>query len=206
MKIIAIIGQKGGTGKTTFAENLAVEAAKAGKSVVLIDLDPQVSSSKWGDRRKAESPAVQSVQAARLPAVLEAASKHGIGLVVIDTPPHNSDVTITAARAADLSLVPIRPNINDVETLPAVRDLLTAAGSPTAVVVINAAPVQGQRHTEALQVAEHLGFRFCPVVVHQRNAYGDAASAGKGVSEFEPDGKADQEMKDLYKFAIELFK
>lgn len=204
MKIIAVIGQKGGTGKTTLVENLAVEAARSGRSVVLIDLDAQVTSAKWGDRREAEAPAVQSVQAARLPAVLEAAAKHGVELAFLDTPPTAADVTIAAARAAHLSLVPVRPTINDIETLPAVRDLLTAAGSPPAAVVITAAPIQGQRHSEALQVAETLRFETCPVVVHQRNAFADAASAGKGVSEYEPEGKAAQEMQELFRFTLDM--
>jgi chromosome partitioning protein len=70
--------------------------------------------------------------------------------------------------------------------------------------VINAAPSQGQRHVEAMQAAENYGFVTCPVVLHQRNAYGDAPNGGLAVSEYEPGGKAAQEMADLYGFAIKL--
>jgi chromosome partitioning protein len=74
MQTIAIVSQKGGTGKTTIAIHLAVSAERAGKPAVVIDLDPQASAAAWRDLRTEEAPAVESVQPARLAATLNAAA------------------------------------------------------------------------------------------------------------------------------------
>ena len=66
MKTIAILSQKGGTGKTTISLHLAVAAQQAGHAAVVIDLDPQASSAGWKDSRSGEEPVVVSAPASRL--------------------------------------------------------------------------------------------------------------------------------------------
>ena len=55
MKTIAIISQKGGSGKTTIALHLAVASARAGRNTAVIDLDPQASAANWSDRRRSRA-------------------------------------------------------------------------------------------------------------------------------------------------------
>ena len=117
MKTLAIIGQKGGTGKTTLALGLAVAAQSKGRTVAVIDLDPQTTSSNWSDRRGSGSPTVVSCQSARLPQVLAAAEKEGVDLAILDTPGKGAEASIAAAKAADLVLLPIQPQLYDLETL-----------------------------------------------------------------------------------------
>lgn len=200
MQVLAIIGQKGGNGKTTTALGLAVAAVSHSYTVAVIDLDPQATATNWSDRREAESPAVVSCQVSRLAQVLEVAAREGVQLAIIDTPGKSTDAAIAAAKAAHLILLPIQPQLFDIETLTSVKDILTLAGNPTAVVLVNRAPVQGKRHIETQEAATTAGFQVCPVVIFARGAHGDAGNVGQTATEYEPKGKAGQEMLELYHY------
>src|SRR5580693_9193800 len=200
MRVLAIIGQKGGNGKTTTALGVAVAASKAGRSVAVIDLDPQTTAANWSDRRGKEAPAVVSCQVSRLGQVLDAAAKGGADLAIIDTPGKSTDALIAAAKAADFVLMPIQPQLYDIETLGSLKDVLTLAGNPPAAVLVNRAPVQGKRHTETQAAAEAQGFRVCPVVLYGRAAHGDSGNIGQTATEYDPHGKAAHEMLALYSY------
>lgn len=107
MNVLAVIGQKGGNAKTTTALAVAVAAAAEGRTVAVVDLDPQPSAANWSDRRQVENPVVIACPAARLPPVLEGARAQGVELVVIDTPGKSAE----AAKAADMVLLPVQPHL-----------------------------------------------------------------------------------------------
>ena len=90
MKTVAIISQKGGTGKTTVAVHLSVEATRAGHKVALIDLDPQASATKWSITRSADAPIAVSAHAVMLRQELYKAEQAGVDLAIIDTPPNQT--------------------------------------------------------------------------------------------------------------------
>ena len=124
-----------------------------------------------------------SAQVARLRAVLDAAAKQGSTLAILDKPSalrRKQRLGSGQAKAADLVLIPVRPIINDMETLPALRELVTLAGNPATFVLINAAPPQGGLYAEAQRAAEEMGFDVCPVVLRQRAAVWPWLRAGRG--------------------------
>ena len=153
MFTIGLIGQKGGSGKTTTAIGLAVAAARAGETVALIDLDPQANAANWKDRRRngEDNLNVVSTQIGRLPQTTEAARSNGADLIIIDTPGKADNVAIAAARLADLVLIPCRVSMRNMETLNGVRDLIRAAGDPPAFVLYNGIPPLGTRIAEELE-------------------------------------------------------
>ena len=198
MKIIAILSQKGGTGKTTLALHLAVAAESAKKSAVVIDLDPQASSAGWKDSRKNEAPVIVPIPASRLPQALQAARDGGADLVLIDTAPHSTDVALAAAEAADLVLIPCRAGILDLRAIGGTARAVKLAGKP-AFVVLNAVP---PRATNVIADAKNAvavhGLDVAPIVLQQRAAYAHALTAGQTAQEYEPDGKAADEIGSLY--------
>jgi chromosome partitioning protein len=198
MKTIAIQSQKGGTGKTTTALNLAVAAERAGHTAVVIDLDPQASAAGWKDSRSGDTPVVVSVAPARLPQALQAAQEGGADLVLIDTAPHAESAALAAAKAADLILIPCRPGILDLRAISTTADLVKIAGKP-AFVVLNAMPPGATRLIADARaaVAVH-GLEVAPVAIEQRAAFGHALTAGQTAQEYEPGGKAAEEITELY--------
>ena len=197
MKTISIVSQKGGAGKTTLALHLAVAAEQAGKPTVIVDLDPQASSAKWGDSRSQESPVVVSAQSARLAKVLETAEEQGAVLAILDTAPHSENSALAAVRAADLILIPCRPAILDLRAIGDTVDLIKLA-KKTATVVLNAVPPRGSLAKEAQDAVAAYGISVAPVTVGQRAAFTHALTEGKVAQEYEPTGKAAEEIKELY--------
>src|SRR5690349_6010196 len=135
MKVVAVVSQKGGAGKTTLAVHLATCAFLAGQRVALVDLDPQATARRWGDKREADGPEVVSDHPSRLTPLLDTARGNGAELVIVDTAPNADQAALGAARAADLVLVPCRPAAFDLEAIEATLDLAAIAKKPASVVL-----------------------------------------------------------------------
>ena len=147
-----------------------------------------------------------SAHVPRLQSVIDTARQNGVDLLLIDTPGKSEQAALAAAKAADLVLIPCRPQIYDIETLAATKEIIELAGGRPAFVILNAVPPQGRRHEEAKAAIEEMGLAVCPAAFVQRAAFGDAPNAGQSAAEFEPDGKAAQEILLVYKFVSDVLK
>ena len=140
-------------------------------------------------------------QPARLQQALERAIAGGVDLVLIDTPARSEQAALVAAKLADLILVPCRPQIYDLETIPNTMELVTLAGTGRSpVAILNAIPPRGNRHEEATRAIERLGLDVCPPVSGAARTYGDAAAMGLAALEYEPKGKAAAEIAGVYEY------
>ena len=198
MYTITLVAQKGGTGKTTLAINLAVAAEADGHRAVLIDLDPQASAAGMGPTTEhSTAPVVVApVPATRLDDALGAARAHGADLAIIDTAPHSESSALAAARAADLALIPLRPGILDLRALGTTADICLLARRPAAVVV-NQAPPRGPMPGQAAAVIAESNLDVVPHRVGARVAFVHSLTIGLGVVEHEPEGKAAAEIRQL---------
>jgi chromosome partitioning protein len=212
--IVAVVGEKGGTGKTTLATNLAGMRASAGCDVLLLDADRQGSASYWAEKRsdtQADVPAVQSVQ------------KFGEGLqrtvqdmarrytdLLIDAGAGDTREVESALRVAEIALIPVQPAGLDVWTLGLMDDRVGAAKAVNpalvAYVVLNRTSPNPKDHDaadarEAIEGCQHL--TLAAGVICDRVAIKRAAPAGLTVLEYKPfDGKAAEELQQLYMLAF----
>lgn len=203
MKTVAILSQKGGTGKTTLSLHLAVAGERRGKSVAVIDLDPQASAAGWKDSRPGETPVVISIPHSRLAQALQTAKEAGADLALIDTAPHSEAAAMAAARAADLVLIPCRPGILDLRAIGSTADLVKLAGKP-AFVVLNATPPRAVNLlADAREAVAVHGVDVAPVAIQQRAAFAHALTVGQTAEEYAPDSKAAEETAALFDWMAE---
>ncbi len=205
MKVLSLLSQKGGVGKTTLTTCLAVEAERNGQTVAILDLDPQATASFWKDVRGKPMPAVTSIQTVRLPAVIDAAREAGTDLVIIDGAAVQREIAYEVAAVSDFVLIPTKPAVFDTMSMTQTQEAVRQHNTPFAIVLNMVAP-SGQELLDAMEAAQSLGAEFCPIMVRQRKAFFRAQGEGLAVQEYEPNGKAAREMKELYAYTcIQLY-
>src|SRR5258707_1034551 len=157
MYVIAVASQKGGSGKTTLAGHLAVQADRTGFGpVALVDTDPQGSLSEWWNARAAETPLFARASAGRFAADIERMRELGIKLLVVDTPPAIEATITEVISLADLVVIPARPSPHDLRAAGATVELIERVGKPL-VFVINAATPRARITSEAVMALSQHG-------------------------------------------------
>lgn len=200
MRVIAFVTQKGGTGKSTLTASMAVAAGEAGERVAALDLDPQASLSHWSERRTAEFPLVDRTTPDKLTQALHALAGHGYTVVVIDTAGIDSPAATAAMRVADMSLIPARPSLADIEATKPTYAALSRLGRPYAFVLNQCAPqLRGGRAADAANALRLLGVMAQPMIA-LRADHQDAFAFGLGVTEHAPQGKAADELRSLWQW------
>jgi chromosome partitioning protein len=201
MYVLALVTQKGGSGKSTLAVGLAVAAMENGERVAFVEADPQGTISKWKERRGNAYPSVVRVaDPAELERALFRLQAQGIWLAIVDTAATNNALAMRAIARADLCLIPARPSPADIEasipTLAAIRRL-----NRRFAFVLNQTPPRGCRLSEAATSLHSLGVLALPYV-GQRNDHQDALGAGLGVTEFAQEGRASEEIRELWRWVL----
>ena len=198
MRTIAFVTQKGGSGKSTIASSIAVAATQSGERVVILDMDPQASLVKWAGLREAKDVAVEAVSPGKLKPVLAMLAKKGVTLCVIDTAGGETPASEAAMKAADLCIIPARPNVFDLWSSETTRKALKALKRDYAFLLNQCPPAQqSARVEEGAKALEALGALLSPLVA-SRVDYQEAARRGLGVTELSASSAASEEMRKLW--------
>jgi chromosome partitioning protein len=203
-KIVALCGQKGGSGKTTTAEAIAGELVARGQRVLLVDADPQGTARTWADVAAenghvcptAVAMGASMHQPSQLPRLLGS-----YDTIIVDCPPRHSEIQRSALMAADVAILPCGPSAHDVWAMATSIDLVNDAtrvrSELQAFILITrkaANTVIGQGARAALA---ELGVPILRSELHYRVAYQEAPAAGLGVAQYAPTDAAAGEVKSL---------
>jgi chromosome partitioning protein len=199
MQVVAFASQKGGSGKTTLAGHIAVQAERTGDGpVALVDTDPQGSLADWWNEREAETPLFAHTSIARLADDLERMRGMGIQLVVIDTPPAITATIAEVIRLCDLVVVPTRPSPHDLRAVGVTVELVERLGKPL-VFVVNAASPRARITSEAVIALSQHG-TLAPSILHNRTDFAASMIDGRTVMEVDDSSRSNVEIEQLWQY------
>jgi len=193
MGMIVTLGtEKGGSGKSTNAINLAVYLAHEGVDVTLLDADPQATSAQFIERRN-ELKILPKVHCSQRHGDVSATARdlaQRYQVVIIDAGGRDSRELRTAIAVSNLLLTPIRASQADLETLPHVNNMILAARDLNkglaAFALLSMAPSNPVIKEVSLAkelIAQFDQLQLAGTIIRDRKVYRDALAAGKGVVE-----------------------
>lgn len=210
MPVISILNQKGGSGKTTIAINLARAYQLMGRSILLVDSDKQGSSRDWQSVDKNNPiPLLVLDQVS-----IDRDIKKVIGqydYIVIDGSPQATDIATATIRASDFILVPMQPSPFDIWASNNLIDLIEQgrAVNPKlkAGIVLTRLVKNTKIGAEVGQVISDFGLPVLTSNIGQRTCYPYSASLGKSIFDTErPNSEPVKEINSLANEINELMK
>ncbi|BDX06322.1 AAA family ATPase [Planctobacterium marinum] len=212
--IIAVGGEKGGSGKSCLAQNIAVYIRHAlSDSILLVDCDPQRTTSSWVQERN-DNPDVPKINCIQLfgkvREELLSLSRH-YEYMVIDCGGQDNLALRSALAVAQHVLVPIRPKRRDLKTVAHMEDIISTCKMANphmnmAFVLTQcpALPTMVNRIIEAKEVCESYDLAVLNAITYSRNIYDDSEEDGMSVFERDPNGKAAAEIRAVFNELIDL--
>lgn len=183
-KVICVAQQKGGSGKTTIAANLAVEFRRRGLEVALLDTDPQGSLGRWflTRRERLSEPGMEFSTASAWGVGYECEKLRKLAdIVIVDTPPKVDADLRPALREADLVIVPVAASMVDLWATDGVFDLIGREGRK-AVIVLNRVKAGTRLGQEVAEAASKVG-GVAAATLGQRVVYAETLGQGLGATE-----------------------
>jgi chromosome partitioning protein len=204
MRTIAVIGRKGGCGKTTIAVHLAIGLHLRGRATALADTDPQRSVIEVFKGRRESGPTVVASAAPKLFTLQLSMARAGSEALVIDTPAVLEEEVAQAVILADLALLVVRPTFLDLAAAVRTSDIIRRLRKP-GLVVLNQAPparetVEAPAVARAVEALRLLRLPVAPTIIRSRSAYQTVVESGRSAEELTGDTLSAQEMRAFCDF------
>jgi chromosome partitioning protein len=195
--IVALVGQKGGVGKSTLAICLGVAAFQRGRSTLLVDADPQGTLRTWSEvaaERRRLGPNVMAMGSLmHRPGELDAVARY-YDWTFIDCPPSHGEVQRSALMVAHIALLPCGPSASDIWALSSSLELVRAARTLRpglrAAVVVTRKQSRTSLGRDVRSVLQQSGFPVLNSEMAYRVAYQEALALGGGVTDRKNDPAA----------------
>lgn len=206
---VAIVNQKGGTGKTTMAINLAMGTASTRKKTALIDADEQGSILQFYGDNNIKNLTVTSGGEDVRQTIIKLAEEHQF--VFIDTAPHDSDTMFLVMATVDLIIIPIQPSPYDLHSSEKVVEILREIdekyGNTPCYFLLNRVKSRTILSRETPKyITDTLELPVFRTKIHEYEIYKQAPLTGKSVLTVAPKHKASLELKKLLKEMNRIYK
>jgi chromosome partitioning protein len=202
LKVVAVCSSKGGAGKTTLSQCLAVEALRQGMAAAIIDTDPQKSATDWGHQREQagiSAPAVVPLGSRSLLIVIKELADRGAAFAVIDTPPHSAPAINAAMEVSAAAILVTRPNPMDIRALEATWTIVDRMKKPAATIFTQTPPGSRARALAlSMNRLKELGIPYCPTPLTYTLGFPYAQAEALAVQEREPTSKARAEVAEVW--------
>lgn len=205
--ILLVGGEKGGSGKSCLAQNLAVFfASEQDASVLIADCDPQRTTSDWIQARN-NNPSLTAINCIQLYGKIRndllSLNEH-YDYVIVDCGGQDNLALRAAMSVADHVLIPMRPKRRDLKTAPHMEDMLSTCKMVNPKMIASfvitqcpSLPNQAGRILEAKEVCSSFGINVLDSITYARNIYDDSEEKGMSTLEVDPNGKAALEIRNI---------
>ncbi|MBD2596036.1 ParA family protein [Nostoc spongiaeforme FACHB-130] len=212
-KIIAVVNQKGGSGKTTVTMQVAGAIARRSNKVLVVDADPQGTATRWAASAEDETPfpaGVIGLSAANNKVHREVKKFiDDYNYIIIDCPPAaDSPVPQSALLIADLALVPIIPSPLDMWAAVGIRQVIQNVGdfndALQSRLVLNQCQPKTTLAQETLAVLPEFGIPLAKTQIQHRQVYRQSAVFGQTVHNF--GNKSSAAIKEIEQLTDEVLR
>lgn len=184
MKIIAILNQKGGVGKTTLATNIATKLHLNKSRVLLIDSDPQGSARDWHAAGSSDIAVVGMDRPTLEKDISKIADK--FDWVIVDGAPQLTDMAISAVKCADLIIIPVQPSPYDIWASEDLVDIIKhrqqlTDGNPKSYFCISRKITNASLSKEIVEALQGYSLPVMKSYTSQRIIYAKSAAEGQTV-------------------------